>query len=783
MSTVFKQGVFSSAVAICVSVSASAMAQAVLEEIIVTARKATENLQEVPISVSTFSADSLASKGLSDVAQVGDFSPGVVLDFTTGLSGSSNSLTAYVRGIGQPDFALNFEPGVGVYVDGVYLARSVGSVVELLDVERIEILKGPQGTLFGRNTIGGAISIVTTRPGDEFDFTGQITRGAFDRLDAKATVHMPLVENKLLSTVSIASKDRDGYQRRIPFTGPGAANDTYDFVDSLLAPVATQTTESLGNANSDTVRARLLWLLNDDVDLTFSGDYTRARETSSASSLLAVGGGLAVLYNGCIAGAVGEPVCGALHNVNGDADPNNNRTPYDDRFLTGDIDTTYASQFGYSNLDAWGVSAELNWKISDSIDVKSITAHRELHSVFARDADGSPVMIDGPNFEMAQDQLSQEFQLKGLAMEDALKWLAGAYYFSEQGIMVDRVPLGGGLLQILGPNDVETEAMAVFGNASYSVTDQFSVNFGARYTEEEKSLFGAQRDLNALPSKLGVPPEAHPDPNDLTLFFPPKPLTNTFTNTLVKLGVDYSFTDELFAYASYSQGYKSGGWPTRLSDPALEVPGFDEETADAYEIGFKSEWLENRLRVNGAAFFTEYEDIQLTILRGIAPFTQNGGDAEIHGVELEFEGLATDSLRISGGIGYTDAQYVRLSPGSVVTLDDALMNIPKIATNLSVDYTHALGRRAEIHWHIDHVYKDKIANDPQNSPLLIQGSTHVVNASVTYVGKENWEIGLGVNNLNDERFIVAGFDQPAVGYTEATYNRPRQWWLTVRYKH
>ena len=232
-------------------------ASAALEEVVVSARRTIENLQTVPVAVSAFTAESVEARGIDNITRLADYSPNVTLDFTSPISGASSALVAFIRGIGQSDFAINFEPGVGIYVDGVYYARTIGSVVDLMDVERVEILKGPQGTLFGRNTIGGAINITTRTPSEQFGGKAELVIGSYQRRDLRALVDLPFTD-RLAATIAFASRNRDGYVQRIPF--PGWSNNEpsdlrYD--DGLLARLPNG--NDLGNQNRDTIRAKLAW--------------------------------------------------------------------------------------------------------------------------------------------------------------------------------------------------------------------------------------------------------------------------------------------------------------------------------------------------------------------------------------------------------------------------------------------------------------------------------------------------------------------------------------------
>lgn len=762
-----------------------------LEEVVVTAQKREQNIQDVPIAIQAFGGQLLQEKGLGNISEIAGLAPNVELDTTSAFSGSTQVLGAFIRGIGQSDFAFNLEPGVGVYVDGVYYSRAVGSVVDLLDLERVEILKGPQGSLFGRNTIGGALNVVTQRPGEEFDYRGEVTLGRFNRTDIKGTVDIPLIDGSLYSQVSFSSKSRDGYHKRIPFP-ESTVSDTGRFSGSGDEEFNAEQ----GDENNQTVRAKLLWT-GDNVDFLLAADYSNVDEAAAPNTLLdtfelpipETNGTLAQLYNGCIAGAPIPPctlagdravVGTTFFGVNVDADPANDRLPYDDRFITGDIDTSYGAGANFSKLESRGMAGTLDWSISDSLDLKSITAYREIETTFGGDIDGSPLAINDTSFYMAQEQISQEFQLLGSLFDGAVEWVLGAYYFHEEGDLDDYVVFGEGFVQILGPNEFDNDAYAVFGHASYQFTDDWALTMGIRYTREEKEFLGQQRDLNAFAGRTGFPAALHPDPNDLTLQFPGGVNTQDFSNVSPKVALDYHFSDSALVYASVSQGYKSGGWTTRATAPILEAPAFEEEEATSYELGLKLNG--NSFRVNTALFFTDYENLQITVQRGLSPFFENAGESEIKGIEIDFEWLPTDNLSLSGAFGYIDAEYTFLEPGTALGLDFDFLNTPDTSANLSAKYTLPMKNGSVWDLLVDYSYHSDQANDAENTPLLYSGDLDTINAALTFRPfSENWSLTLGGKNLTDERYIVSGFRQPGAGVIDGNYSRPREWYLTFNF--
>jgi iron complex outermembrane receptor protein len=547
----------------------------------------------------------------------------------------------------------------------------------------------------------------------------------------------------------------------------------------------------LGNENSDNVRAKLLWDASDDVSLLLSADYTRARENAAPATLVDAerwqqSGGIAGLYNACVAG-MGPPACNSVIDgrTGNSIDPQfTSRTPYDNRFLTGDDFKTYGNAVSGTALDSWGVSATLDWQLSDDVSLKSISAYRKLDSVFGEDADMSPLVIDHHAFELNQEQYSQEIQLTGAS--GSLTWLAGLYYFHEDGENNDFVPLAGGLFQVYGPNDITNTSVAVFGRATYDITEQFAVTGGLRWTREDKEFVGRQRDLNGLSAQLGVPPEAFPDPNDLTRLYPLGTQEQDFSNVSLLVSAEYHFSDEVFGYVSYSQGFKGGGWDTRLTGPELVAPEFAEEEADTFEVGFKSQLLDNSLRLNAAAFYTEHENLQLIIQRGISPLTANAGESEIKGLELDFTWLPTENLEVVGSYGWTDAEYTKLDERANqvgIFLSNEFNNTPEHSAALSVDYTQYLASKGSLNWHIDYTWKDDQFNDAVNTPELQQEAFGLVGVSLTYTSAdERWYLGAGVQNLTDKEYIMSGFNQPGVGFIYQTMGRPREAWVNLGMK-
>ena len=813
-------------------------------DIVVTAQKRAQNVQDVPIAISAFTSESLRERAVTNVSSLSNISPNITLDASTPFSGSSTVLSAFIRGIGANDFAFNIDPGVGVYLDGVYLARSVGANQDLPDVERVEVLKGPQGTLFGRNTIGGAISIVTHDPGDEFRFKGDVTVGRYNLMQARGTVDIPITEG-LSSSASFSIKHRNGYHKRIPF--PGADQFASTPITSFVADgYENSGLGREGGEDSWNLRGKLKWDNGGPVRVSLSADYSNDDSEQVPSTLLGtVPVVFAGAYNCAIDGQVvfaadaGSPptiaTCsgqtfpyfgppsgayagniGGLHTindlpsifgVNADADPNNDRLPYDNRFLTNDIDTSYATGNNYTKMKAYGGQGTVEFDLSDDLMLKSITAYRELHWHSGMDLDGSPLNFLHVSFEMNQWQFSQELQLLGKALDNRLNYVLGAYYFKEAGDLHDYVTFDEGLLQVDGPNDLSTKNYAFFGQVDFKPIDQIGITVGGRYTHEDKKFEGFQSDLNGLTYKIlnfvGVPAcadissgisedcriAAHFfNPGEPLRLYPAGVNKKKFNNFSPKIGLQYHPNDDVMLYASWSKGYKTGGWTTRLQAPEEEAPGFDEEKATTWEAGIKSTLIDRRLQINAAAFTTKYTGIQLNFQVGASPTIQNAGTARIKGFEVEVVAAPFDGLTVTGSVGHLDAKYTSVEGPAVVNPSDlqagvfvgaALPKTPKWKFNISPRFEADLGA-ANLILLADYTHSTSLRNDTEGTFLLQRPATDILNGSITLKPKGgNWDVTLGMTNITDERYIVNGQAQIAGGMIYGTYSRPREWYAKL----
>lgn len=764
-----------------------AAAPIVLEEIIVTAERRSTNLQDTPIAITALTAEDLREKGVVDLKGVADATPNFQMTTSGNGSGGSNFAQLFIRGVGQPDFIITKDPAVGIYIDGVYLARAPGAVLELLDIERVEVLRGPQGTLFGKNTSGGALNISTKAPSDDFGGVAELRVGNYGRMDVGGSVNVPLVEDKLALRVSALSRDQDGYYKR-------------------LLPSADGTKRNGNDVNVRSGRATLAWTPTDTLQVTLSGDVTRERQ--AATDYQAVG-----IFNTAAAAPNIELYNRVVLAPQG--------LTYDNRWVAPKPWTTYSTSTSYANSDVWGVSGVVDWD-PGVIGVKSITAYRDLDVRSKADADGTPAdIVASAGISVQQHQFSQEFQFSGDAFDDRLNWLVGLWYFEEKaqdtqssrqlvglvealraapnrsisppGVAASTCPANGtGPASCLGgannANNLRYDQMrlgnrwldgssyAAFAHAGYKVTDAFSLTAGARISKEKK-------DFRYY--------EVRPLQNNLVSFNNVK-AGDTWDVFTPKLGAEYKFDSNMMAYVSWSKGFKAGGVNGRPTRADL-FNTFDPEKLTAYEAGFKGDFFDRRLRLNLAAYFSEYNDIQIT--RNTTDSTgafirleTNGGDGEIKGLEAEATALLTEGLTLQAGLGYTDFKFTKLLPqqataGTVLLgLKNELPFVPKFTGNLGLTYEVPVSADgAAVRLRGDWRHSSSYFIDIDNTAAVAQDAYDVFDGRITFVpAAGSWELFVAMSNIGDKAVIANGVASPANGNQMVTYKPPRMTYGGIR---
>ena len=785
---------------------AGGRSSALLEEVVVTARKREESLQDAPIAVSAFSGEALDFRGVTDLERLDQFTPNLVLNEAPTNSNVTNA-AVFIRGIGQNDFVPVIDPGVGIYVDGVYLGRSVGAVLDLVDLERIEVLRGPQGTLFGRNTIGGAISMTSKQPDEEFGGKVDLKVGTDAMVKARGSVNVPLADN-LFGRFSLATFQQDGYVKRV-FDG-----------------------KDLGDQDVFAGRGSVRWQPAADLDITLSGDYSRERENGSPSVTtgiqpmnvgLATGGGPSMtLAANTIAAQLangGPPsfVGGAFFDVTQPLpfqflaceQPANFNNPfcYNSRYIEdGKKKYNYGTDPSEQELDVWGFSGVVEWDITDNLAAKSITALRGFDGYFAGDQDGSPVRVSYLIDIYEHEQISQELQLLGTSFADKLDWIAGFYYFDEEGKNINPVRFSQVYLQSGG--EYEADSWAIFGQGTWHVNDRLDLTVGLRYTEDQRDYLPDQF-IEVLP--IGPLPVFCP-PGQMARVcqvgdraLPFMSVSHSTEELVPMANIAYQWNDQLMTYFTYSEGFKSGGFTQRIFPPEPSLPSFNPEFVTSYEAGLKFEGWDNRLRLNLAGFFTDYEDLQLLVAdpTRVGPFVSNAGDAEMWGMEVEWFANPAEGWFITGSVGLIDADRTRLGGGvQGLTLDSRFEHISKWTANAQIYKEFPMGEWGYLTPRVEWSFRSKhgtnannvprdgaptltggpFANAPLSfgvaNPALFQDDLHLVNISARWdVRNTNLAVTAGADNLANKEYRIFGNQQDAFGFTQEAFHRGREWYL------
>ncbi|MFO1354658.1 MAG: TonB-dependent receptor [Gammaproteobacteria bacterium] len=765
-------------------------------EITVTARKREEDLQSTPLSISAFSGESLEFRGVDRIDAIADFTPNLSFGNSPTFGGASNSAAIYIRGIGQKEFVPTVDPGVGLYVDGVYIARSVGGILDLIDIERVEVLRGPQGTLFGRNTIGGAISITTRKPADVLSGRASATYGTDDRLDIVGSINVPLADN-LFSSFSAGRLTQDGYVRR-----PDGTN--------------------LGDEDTLTGRAALRWLASQALEVNFSVEGTRSRENGPAFTLIGIDKGpvinrgtgavdpntppMAVINNQMasfaaawpapgLGGPDAYPPCvlppGASPGVPSDINP---AVPgcYDDRYIRGkgqNLGTAPA----YSDTDIWAANLTVDWQVNDGLSAKSISAYRDLDADFARDGDHSPLLVSQYVDHMNISQFSQEFQLNGNSLDDRLHWVFGLYYFKESG--KNENILNFVMSNFRSGGAIDNESWAEFAQATYDITGQWHLTLGLRHTNEDKKFRPDQVILRNYFAGSGHPMLDAPFMQAGQRILPYLWKKQSLSENTPMANLSYDWNENLMVYGSYSEGFKSGGFTQRVFPPIVAgftappgtpdidlIPEFAPEYVKVYELGFKYSTPGRGLRLNGALFHTQYDDLQVQVFTSVAPVTKNAASASIDGFELEMQAVPADGWFAEAAVGYLDAGYDKVDPVETwLFKSDRFERVPEWSTSAALSRQFDLAELGTLTPRIDWSWRSKVYNDSFNSPPLVQPAFSLVNVNLTFTDRSgHYDVVAAVRNLTDKEYMITGVWGTAFQTIEGVFDRGREYSLTLR---
>jgi iron complex outermembrane receptor protein len=707
-----------------------------LEEIVVTARRREEPLHEVPIAVSVFTQPELEQRQIVELAGLQYAAPNLAI--TTDQTNRSTALIA-MRGQFEPGSVPTLDSTVGLYLDGVYIARITGANLRLIDMERVEVLRGPQGTLFGRNTIGGAISLVTAPPSSNPEGYVEAVIGDYDRRELTGVVNLPIGKGRHALRVVAAHAEHDGYGRSI-LLGRGLNDDNTDFVRAQL-----RTTPAEG------------W------ELTLSADYTGFENSGQTWSLMAA-----------------SPASSRVTAASGN--PGDDLQNYVDP-LALDV---MANRVGSVRSTTSGASATLTYE-SSRWTFKSITADRRLDSL-ARDSDQ-----DGTPYDLAavlwrddeQEQFSQELQIAGAALDERLDWIGGLHYFEEQGVFDQRflafAPASASWLENLPRGSFRNDSIAAYAQLGFAISPRLRLTGGLRVNEDGRQLTSRNARGVAGVETCRLDPALRDSPDVCRATLPER----EFTYVPYTLGLDFRPVPRALLYAKVSRGYRAGGYNLRGATE-VDLGTFEPESVTAYEVGAKADLLDARLRIDLAVFRSRFDDIQLVQRELVGGdslatlFIQNGGQARIDGAELELTALL-GRLRLAGSLGLVDARFTRLNPNVVdVTLDSEFLNTPAATAALAADWPipTAFG---SLDMHLDYAWRDDVpfAYDPQS--IARQEAYGLLNARIkARLAQTGLDLSLWVRNLTDQRYVTRALISPT--FIGATPGDPRTYGLSLRYQ-
>lgn len=661
--------------------------QARMDRVVVTAQKREQDLQDVPISISAFSESALEEGNIVNVQDIAKLVPSLNIP-SESPSGASNGII-FMRGIGTDNTQFTLDPAVGIYNDGVYMARAYGTLFDFFDIERIEVLRGPQGTLYGRNNSVGAIRIISKAPSlSEFDLAGRVGIGSFDEVSGAFTASAPIVEDKLGVRVSYSTRQNDGVQTNLQNPGDRA-----------------QSTDLTG------LKAALLWTPTEAIDVSLR--YQRVADRGDATQNVPLG----------------------------DANP---ETFESDLQNLNEVTTDF-------------VTGKLDWDLNDSVTLtaQSSFATIDLNTAFNLDGVGTAEFSVPVQF-IDSEYTNQEIYLSGSGLGGAdIDWVVGAFYFDEEVTEQSIARFGANIIfpgqaPFDAPADrlLETTSVAFYGQGTWNLTDRFSVTAGGRWSDDEKDF-----------SETFSATDASFSDDQLTW----------------RLAVDFQAADNILLYGSASTGYRAGGFDINSGSP------FPTEEVLTYEAGAKTEFFDNRLRINAAYFFNDFEDLQQSVLSGSNPFGLGtiSIDAESSDLELEVLAEPADGLNLGLVLSTLDSDV----DGAPLVLKQS----PELSYRIFGQYEFDLGEAGSLTAGASYNYSDEFFIDTLNDPNRVVNEYGTVDARIAWAPKgDNWELALSGQNLTDEDEPTFIFRLPFGGLSEPLTKFPRKpttWMLTATYRY
>ena len=756
-----------------------------LQEVVVTAQFRQQSAQTAPLAITAIAAQQLDDRSVASINDLNSIAPNVSI--TGGTTTLGPVAQIFIRGIGQSDGHPGLEPGVGLYVDDVYHGLMLGSEMDLTDLDRIEVLRGPQGTLSGKNSIGGSIKLFSRKPDDNPDAYVEAGYGSFNRVNVRAGGNFTLIQDQLFVRVSGVSKTADGYMTRLDYGCVNAASSS--IYQGGLLPGCKLGTE--GGQDLHAARVALRWTPNDSIENNFIASITADHSEVPALKLL--------YSNNTQKFPNGQPF------VPGGGS----------QFITGPTSyTTYATYIVPSFTDPpqytgkpgagthaavplpttnptnyYGITDTLTWKLNENYSFTAITGYLRYNGAFSSEIGDSPYPTQSLRDTWSERQFTEEVRFNGTSF-GRLDWTVGGYYYNEGalfgGLKLLSPGLAGAESLFTGSDPITSKSQSGFAHGVFRATDALSLIAGVRYTSESKEYtFQRLSPYNtALPS-----------------YTPVGPLNNTTgsysgNHTDYRAGIEYQWTPAIMTYAQYSTGYRGGGVNPRPFIPLQEVP-FKPETLGTTEIGIKTHLFDRSLLLNFAGFYSKYKDMLFTnssptvvdgvVLSALNLTPVNVGSADIKGAELELQWRPIGGLEIDGSASYLNFKLTSVSQSAATTVAGVSLNTkepyaPARMANLGVQYTVPFGSFGSLVPRLDAQYQSSFFTDITDTALGEVAGRTLMNAHLTWRSpKDDWEGALAVTNLTDKFYYINKVNSVAPTFiAQGQPGAPREWLVTVR---
>lgn len=768
------------------------------EEIVITAQFRSQKLQDSPLAVTALTGDMLAARGQTSIADVG--APNVTLRAAPATYGPA--VVAYIRGVGQRDTSFALEPGVGIYIDDVYLPTLHGSMLDLVDLDRVEILRGPQGTLAGQNSIGGAIKLYSKKPDGNGGGYLQATYGSYNRVDVRGAANFTILPD-LFARISATAVHKDGYITRYDFacTHPGTAIPS-SLINSKSCKLGTE-----GGKSYVAGRLALRYQPSTKVTLDLVADITQDDSEAGPTTLLYVGQNA----NPGVAntGSATTGPSAAAYTLNGvrygtaTGSQFISYSPYGNYAQDTFSHSPYISYENYlelaprdgsapwaapikSAIDSWGVSGNLQVDLSPDFNVTSITAYRKFNGVYSS-GDGSPFSPTLQANHIYNRQFSQELRLNG-KIGPSFNFTVGGYYLHKRSQNISRVTLT--TLNFIENNKIPATTKAVFANGDWEILTGLHVIGGIRYTDITKSFIYGRKGIPGSSIGGATPPSIASLDG----------LVGTFKGDRVDWrGVlQYRWSDQIMTYVQVSTGFKSGGVNPRPFNPLQAIP-FGPETLTAYEAGFKSDLFDRRLRLNVSGFINKYNDILVTVatcptgLGAPCALPLNAGKADVKGAEAEMTLRPVDGFIIDASLAYLAFKYTSISAiaaSSGIGREDKGQYISPWQWSVGAQYDVEFASGAKLTPRIDVNHQDTFNRNANNVDAttgrkdifgVVKGRT-LVNAKLTFrTPADHWELALEGRNLTNKLYYTDIFDnRGSTNSIQGAPGEPRTWAVTVK---